>query len=120
EDTHIFSPSLVNTARFGLYNERITDGDTVSGFTPQRGDTVVKDIGLQGVNPGGLSAQGFPRMDITGYSTLRVNPGGQVENEKIWSYADSMTWTKGAHVMRFGVEGRRFTYFNGSVPEGTY
>lgn len=120
EDTHIFSPGLVNTARFGLYNEKIHDGDTVGGFTPQRGDTVVKDIGLQGVNPQGLSAQGFPRMNITGYSPLFVRPGGFIRNDYIWSYADSVTFTKSSHVMRFGAEARRFTNFDGSVPEGAY
>jgi len=120
EDTHIFSPGLVNTARFGFYNERIHDGDTVSGFTPQKGDAVVKDLGIQGVNPKNLSAQGFPRMNVTGYSALQVRPGGFIRNDKIWSYADSLTWTKASHVMRFGMEGRRFTNFDGSVPEGTY
>lgn len=120
EDTHIFSPNMVNTARFGLYNEKIHDGDTVSGFTPQKGDAVVSAIGLQGVNPRSLSAQGFPAMRITGYSPLSVRPGGFIHDDYTWSYADSMTWTKSSHVMRFGVEGRKFANFDGSVPEGTY
>lgn len=120
EDTHIFSPALVNTARFGIYNEKIHDGDTVGGFTPQNGDAVVRDIGLQGVNPQNLSAQGFPRMDITGYGTLRVNPGGFIRNDHVWSYSDSVTWTKSSHVIRAGVEVRRFTNFDGSIPENTY
>jgi len=120
EDTHIFSASLVNTARFGIYQEKIHDGDTVNGFTPQRGDAVVKAIGLEGVNPRSLSAQGFPRMDITGYSTLRVQPGGFIWDDRTWSFNDSMTWTRSSHVMRFGLALRTFSRFDGSVPEGTY
>ncbi|MBI4876352.1 MAG: carboxypeptidase regulatory-like domain-containing protein, partial [Acidobacteria bacterium] len=67
EDTHVFSPALVNSFRVGLYKEKYTDGDTLYGVTPFKGDAAVKELGLQGVNPKGYSAQGFPRMDITGF-----------------------------------------------------
>src|SRR5215831_4658379 len=60
EDTHIFSPSLVNTFRVGLYQEKVTDGDPLYGVTPFKGDQAVKELGLQGVNAKGYSAQGFP------------------------------------------------------------
>jgi hypothetical protein len=119
-DTYVFSPRLVNTFKFGLYNEKYTDGGTVDGFTPKRGDDVVKLLGLQGVNPRGLSAQGFPRMNVTGYSGLFVRPGGPGLNEKTWNFADNVTWTIGRHVMKFGGELRTFSNFNGAIPEGTY
>src|SRR2546429_697948 len=45
EDTHVFSPTVVNTARFGLYKETLKDGDPVSGVTPVKGDQVIKDLG---------------------------------------------------------------------------
>ena len=70
EDTHIFSPTLVNTARVGFYKEKYTDGDPLYGVTPFKGDEAVKQIGIQGVNPKGYSAEGFPRMDIAGYPSL--------------------------------------------------
>ena len=65
EDTHVFSPTVVNTARFGLYKETLKDGDTVNGFSPVKGDQVIKELGIQGVNPQGLSAMGFPIMAIS-------------------------------------------------------
>ncbi|HYM09238.1 MAG TPA: carboxypeptidase-like regulatory domain-containing protein, partial [Bryobacterales bacterium] len=79
EDTHVFSPTLVNTFRLGLYKEKVTDGETVYGVTPFKGDQAVQKIGLQGVNPHGYSAQGFPTMNIAGYATLRTQPGGEVQ-----------------------------------------
>ncbi|MBM3738146.1 MAG: hypothetical protein FJW39_20380 [Acidobacteria bacterium] len=119
-DTYVFSPRLVNTFKFGLYNEKFNDGETVDGFTPRKGDDVVKLIGLQGVNPRGLSAQGFPRMNVTGYSGLFVRPGGPGLNEKTWNFADNLTWNIGRHVVKLGGELRTFSNFNGAIPEGTY
>jgi outer membrane receptor protein involved in Fe transport len=75
---------------------------------------------LQGVNSQGLAAQGFPRMDITGYSSLSVRPGGPAHREKTWNFADNMTWITGSHVIKFGGELRKFNHFTGAVPEGTY
>jgi hypothetical protein len=120
EDTHVFSPTLVNSFRFGLYRPEIIDGDQVDGFTPLRGDTIVKELGLLGVNPKGLSAMGAPRMDITGVSTFRINPGGYIQDDKSWDIANSLTWSRSRHVLKLGAEFRPQSLFNGSVPEGTY
>ena len=120
EDTHLFSPSLVNTARFGLYRPNIIDGGDVNGTTPIKGDQIVKSLGLEGVNPQNLSAMGFPRIDISGYSSLREQPGGINQINKNWDYADSLTWATGRHVLKFGGEFRYLTNFSGLVPEGAY
>ncbi len=120
EDTHVFSPSLVNTARVGFYKEKITDGDELYGVTPFKGDQAVQELGLQGVNRLGLSAQGFPRIDIAGYPTLRTQPGGEVQNDHNWGFADTMTWNTGRHVVRFGGEYKPQNRFRGNVPEGNY
>jgi hypothetical protein len=50
-DTHIISPTLVNSARWGWVKDSVIDGDVVAGVTPVHGEVVVKNIGLQGVNP---------------------------------------------------------------------
>ena len=76
------------------------------------GDQVVQAIGLQGVNPRGLKAMGFPRLDITGVTTLRVNPGGVALDRNAYSYADSVTWSAGSHVVKFGGELKTFRDFN--------
>jgi TonB dependent receptor len=122
EDTHIFSPSLVNTVRFGLYWVVVDDGETVDGFTPKKGGQVVKDLGIQGVNPQNLSAQGFPQMDIAGYASLAIpdSGGGNIQDYKDWGYADSLTWSKGRHVVKFGAEFKPFSQFNGQIPSTVY
>ncbi|MFB3825430.1 MAG: carboxypeptidase regulatory-like domain-containing protein [Bryobacteraceae bacterium] len=120
EDTHIFSPNLVNTARVGLYKEKYTDGDPLYGVTPFKGDEAVKKIGLQGVNPKGYSAEGFPRMNITGYPEMYTQPGGVRQNDHDWGYADTLTWNKGRHVIKMGGEYKPQSRFSGQIPEGTY
>ena len=75
-DTHIFSPNLVNEFRWGWIKDYFLDGGEVDGVSPVFGDDVVQRIGLQGVNPSGLSAMGFPRMDVVGLQPMRVRPGG--------------------------------------------
>ncbi len=119
-DTHVFSPNLVNTARWGWVKDHISDGEEVAGVKPVTGDSVVSAIGLQGVNPHGFSAQGFPTMDITGVSKLYEQPGGVGLDRRDFSYADSLTWSVGQHVFKFGGELRTFRDFNSVVPEGTY
>lgn len=120
EDTHVFSPTLVNSARLGLYRPQVIDGDTVDGFTPLRGDAIVSELGIQGVNPQGLSAMGFPLMNITGASMLRINPGGFIQDDKSWDIFDSLTWSHGRHVLKIGAGYRPQSNFSGTVPEGTY
>jgi outer membrane receptor protein involved in Fe transport len=120
EDTHVFSASLVNTFRFSYYPSKIDDGLQVDGFTPFKGDAVVRELGIQGVNRKNLSAMGFPRMNITGYQPIFVRPGGIIGDEKYYGYTDSLTWAFGRHVLKMGGEFRRVTNFDGSVPEGTY
>lgn len=119
-DTHVFTPNLVNTARFSWYKNNSEDGGTVKGVTPPHGDEIVNQIGLQGVNPDGLSAQGFPRMSITGYNPLRISPGGIGQHDNYRQYAEALTWVKGRHTMKMGGELKTYASFRGSVPEGTY
>ncbi len=120
EDTHIFTPTLVNTARVGFYKEKYTDGLPVYGVTPFKGDQAVKQIGLQGVNPKGYSAEGFPDMIITGYPSMSTQPGGQRQNDHDWGYADNLTWNKGRHVFKFGGEYKPQSRFSGYIPDGSY
>jgi hypothetical protein len=120
EDTHVFSPTLVNTARFGLYKETLKDGDTVNGFTPVKGDEVIKALGIQGVNPQGLSAMGFPIMAISGFSNIAIQAGGITNDDRDWGFADTLTWAKSRHVLKVGGEYKPQSSYNALVADGSY
>ena len=79
-DTHLFSPSFVNTFRFGLATDYIVDGTQQAGITPPDGAKVLAATGLQSSNPGNFSGQGFPTMSISGLTTLQNDAGGVISN----------------------------------------
>jgi hypothetical protein len=120
EDTHVFSPSLVNTARFGLYKETLNDGDTVNRFTPVKGDQVIEQLGITGVNPQGLSAMGFPIMSISGFSNIAIQVGGITNDDRDWGIADTLTWARGRHVLKIGGEYKPQSSYSTLVPDGSY
>jgi hypothetical protein len=116
----VFSPTVVNTFRLGISTNLARDGDTFEGVRPLQGDEAVAEIGLQGVNRGNYSAQGFPTMNITGIQSLSTVAGGTWADDADWSFENSLTWNKGRHVWKFGGELRTFESFDGRIPEGTY
>ncbi|MEX2262121.1 MAG: carboxypeptidase regulatory-like domain-containing protein [Bryobacteraceae bacterium] len=119
-DTHVFSPTLVNTFRWGWIKDYFFDGNTVDGFTPIRGDEVVKAIGLQGVNPQGHSAMGFPVINVTGIQQLSVNPGGVNLDTNIHSFGNTSSWSTRSHVFKFGGEIRIWRDFRDTIATNTY
>ena len=119
-DTHVFSPTLVNTFRMGISPNEITDGDPQAGVSPLNGADSVKALGLQGVNKGNYSAQGFPAMNITGLTSLSTQPGGVNADDTDRSFEDSITWNKGKHVLKIGGGLWTFKNFSGLIPEGTF
>ena len=119
-DTHTFSPRLVNTALFGWAKDYFIDGDETGGVTPQKGDAAVAAIGLQGVNRGGYSVMGFPTMTIAGITQLRQQPGGVNLDRNDFTFTDSLTYSLERHVLKTGAALRTFRDFNGGIPEGNY
>jgi hypothetical protein len=118
-DTHLLSSSLVNTFTFGGNRDRVSDGESINGHNPVQGNQVVSEIGLTGVNPKGLSAMGFPTMDIAGYSPLSVQPGG-VSVARNLTFSDGLIWSNGRHILKAGGEFRTYNNLNGTVPQDTY
>jgi outer membrane receptor protein involved in Fe transport len=105
--THIFSPTLVNEARvgyvrFGFY--RIQEDYTRN---------VVNALGIGGLPDAGVTPlnNGAPQLTMTGYVTIGgpTNlPQGRHDNN--YNYIENMTWIKGSHTMKWGVDYLRILF----------
>jgi hypothetical protein len=96
EENHVFSPTLLNSARFG-YN-RSNYFETIQGAGQQNW---VQAFGIQNLNP--LPSQWAPpNVDITNYDDVGYSyaPQGAIQN--LFQFVDQVTWTVGKHVVYFG------------------
>ena len=106
---HIFSPSIVNSARIGFtrtkWNEGLpqdptgqfgTKGNAKVGITfPNQAYSGFSFQNISNNVSGGLSGVGTPAFD-----------GGLLDNT--YSYIDNVTWQRGKHILSFGVQALRY------------
>ncbi len=109
-DTHVFSPSLVNEARLGFNRIGITFAE----------NTAIDPTTL-GIQSGTTGPVGLPQITITG---LGLNFGGpatfpQGRNDTLGIFSDALTLTRGKHSVKMGGEFRRFINANFSGDPGT-
>ena len=86
---HTFSPTLTNELRIGF--NRFTQSFSSGDF-----------------NYPGLDS--FPNLVLLDLNQLQIGPDGnapQGANQNTYQATEAMTWTKGAHTVKFGVEGRK-------------
>jgi hypothetical protein len=105
--THVFTPSLINEARVGY---------TRFGFyrlQEDRGVDVVSRLGIGGLTDAGKTPfnNGAPQTTVTGFVTI----GGptnlpQGRHDNTYHYVENMTWVKGNHTMKWGLDIRRFLF----------
>jgi hypothetical protein len=123
-DTHVFSPTVINTFTFGHQTDNILAGQEEKGFQPLTGDEAVQAIGLQGVNAKGYHTEGFPPMAISGLTTVQLGSNGAIDNtandDGINTFIDSLSWVKGRHTLKFGAEYRSFWWRSGGVSSNVY
>lgn len=94
--THLFSPAVLNELRGGFTRMRLFY------HTPLIGSDIISQVGIQGVPTVGL--YGVPAVSITGPTTTNVsNPYGLSINTN-FEYTDNLSWTRGSHSMKFGVD----------------
>jgi hypothetical protein len=104
EETHIFSPSLVNTARFGYSRSHGINGGVVGAINPIAADTSL------GVRPG------IPAPIITlssGELTSTSSVGSASQNLLVsnsFQFYDDAFWTRGKHSFKFGVAVERIQF----------
>jgi hypothetical protein len=104
-DTHVFSPNLINVARFGFIR---FDGSEAS-VDPITG----ADVGMQ-TPP---TVPGIPGIQVTGLFT--IGPPFQLsyfENTNTFVWQDTISLTRGRHSFRMGGEAKRHQLDNAPSP----
>ena len=114
--------SLVNEARFGVSSFRL-------GVNfPIEGATAVQTLGLVGLNLSDHpTADAFPTFnfsDGTGLSPIGRDKAGVTKSQTI-QFTDNLTWVRGKHTLKFGIDVRRVSYadiesFGGSDDFGAF
>jgi len=95
DDVHVFSPRLVNDARFGL-------SIITTSSAPQEPYSAAQ-VGIS--NPLGSLFPGMPEISVTNYLDIGANPfSDNNANEKTYTALDTVSWQEGKHSMKFGVE----------------
>ncbi len=102
-ENHIFSPTVLNTARASFSR---TPVNAIDIFPPQ----------LTGPQYSGVPGQPIPTISIgngqiTDYGGITSLPSIAIQN--IYTFSDDVNWNKGRHAMKFGVLVNHFNdYFN--------
>jgi Carboxypeptidase regulatory-like domain len=107
-DTHTFSPTVINHASFSLARQIWVDGLPTNGQNI-RGENVIQAAGLQGLNPAGYNTIGMPSISFGGDSfggatptNLGLSAGGPTDNFADWEFKDDLSWQKDRHLFGFG------------------
>ncbi|MDR3746757.1 MAG: TonB-dependent receptor [Acidobacteriota bacterium] len=102
EETHLFTPNLINEFRFGFIR-------TTFGYQPPFGNVPLSaNLGIVNANVNGLG-QPDPALGggalIGGYNNqleYTGDYGPYVVPQDTWQEADNLSWVKGKHTMKFG------------------
>src|SRR6185312_15292832 len=101
--THIFGPSLINDLRVGFQRFRVDY--TLAGTTPT--ENLGDELGVANSNPNALQT-GLPIFSPSGYSGTGMSRSLPIyRRENTFEELDNVTWTRGKHTLRFGIDVRR-------------
>lgn len=122
---HLFSPTIVNEARFGISESRD------DSFNPRANtDFTLEGIGIRGFNvltdgnrPLTPREVGIPAMNISGFISPAERDGGNgFDRNRVYQISDNLAITTGAHTIKTGFDYRRVTLFRGAAntPRGGF
>jgi hypothetical protein len=101
--THLFSPTLINDFRAGF--NRYRDDYTLAGTTPT--ENLGVELGVPNANPNALQT-GLPIFSPANYEGIGMSRSLPIyRRENTFEELDNVTWTKGKHTFKFGVDVRR-------------
>ncbi len=108
-DTHIFTPNIVNEARFGYFNQE------TENLGQNRATDYNALFGIPGVSPG-EDLQGFPAIRIDGYSEFGDRPNDPFSYKlKTFQFFDSLSIVAGRHNLKLGVDIIRSNFLENDV-----
>jgi len=111
-DTHVFGPSLVNEARMGF--------SRLLGVVLQENKIPLSAIGMQRFNAKDFND--IPQIAVTGVFSLAYSVNAdQGVAQDTFHFVDTLSWFKGKHQLRTGVELRRYVddYYSNNRFRGT-
>jgi len=117
EESHVFTPTLVNTARFGFNRDVVIAFTTLSAINPSAADTTL------GFNPG------LPVGIITVGSGVTQFSGGLGAisayrfHYNSFQFYDNVFWTRNKHSLKFGFYAERIQdnqFTQGASPNGFF
>ena len=98
-ETHTFSPRLLNDFRLG-YTRR---GNTITGAT--LGDTASSALGIPGIPTNAAFNNALPLFTFTGFQQLGPSPSTFSQYQtSVWEAVDSVVFTKGRHALTAGFD----------------
>jgi hypothetical protein len=114
--THVFSPTLLNTFKAGFSRLR-------QNRTPQDPENYVSFLGIPGPVVRDPSISGVPAIRPNGIEPIG-NPSNlpQARVDQGYQFIDTLSWNKGSHGMKFGVDIGRMQIFRDNFGDdrGTY
>ena len=104
---HIFSPSIVNSARIGFTRVNWSEGLPIDG-TGQFGTHGDAVVGITFPNQAyqGFTAQNLQNANLSSLGNQAANGGSLTDNT--YSYIENLTWQHGKHTFSMGVQGLRY------------
>jgi hypothetical protein len=107
--TWVLTPRLLNEFRFGF-----TNVTTSVGF-PIEGASALSQLDLTGVNVSQHpTTHAFPTFNFsagTGFTPIGRDKTG-VTQSKTLQFTDNVSWTRGKHTLKMGLDARRVRYFD--------
>lgn len=107
---HTFSSAIVNsfTANYGRIRFNNGVSTDPSGIFGLNGNSIV-GIPSKPQLTAGFSAQNFSSNNSQDYpGNFGTNPSPEIFIDNIFGYSDNLTWQKGRHLLKFGVEFIRY------------
>ena len=115
EESHIFSPTLVNSARLGYNRNGVINYRPQSAINPASADTSLGAF-PNGDNPSTRIGGGFATLQPG------LNAGYTLHNWNSYQFYDDAFLTRGTHSLKFGfaLENMRYNFFQNYNPIGIW